>query len=88
MGYSEPRQNFGSTSPLFSRYTSRRGERVSGEQHGGEAETLSRIRADYGTNLVYASTGCPKKWTIQNRYGYTYAKIAYFQPYPFRTGDA
>jgi len=61
MGYSEPRQNFGSTSPLFSRYTSRRGERVSGEQHGGEAETLSRIRADYGTNLVYASTGCPKK---------------------------
>jgi hypothetical protein len=41
-----------------------------------------------GTNLVYASTGCPKKWTIQNRYGYTYAKIAYFQPYPFRTGEA
>jgi hypothetical protein len=48
MGYSEPRQNFGSTSPLFSRYTSRRGECVSEEQHGGEAETLSRIRADYG----------------------------------------
>jgi hypothetical protein len=31
---SYPRQNFGSTSPLFSRYTSCKGECVSGEQQG------------------------------------------------------
>jgi hypothetical protein len=37
-----PRRNFGSTSLLFSRYTSRRGECASGEQQEGAAETPTR----------------------------------------------
>jgi hypothetical protein len=48
MVYSHPTQNFGSTSPLFSRYTSWLGECVSREQQGGDAETLSRIGVDQG----------------------------------------
>ena len=43
----DPGQNFGSTSPLFSKYTSRKGDCVSGEQRGGDAETLSRIGVDH-----------------------------------------
>ena len=48
MLYSYPRQNFGSTSLLFSKYMSCQGECVSGEQQGDDAETLSQIRADHG----------------------------------------
>ena len=33
---------------LFSKYTSCQGESVSEEQHGDDAETLSRIGADHG----------------------------------------
>ena len=64
MLYSDPRQNFGSTSPLFSRYTSWKGECVSEEQQGGGAKTLSQIGAEHGNYPIYASAGCPKKWTI------------------------
>ena len=56
---SDPRRNFGSTSPLFSKYTSRRGGCVSGEQQGGDAETISQIEVDMETNPIYASSGCP-----------------------------
>ena len=48
MFYSYPRQNFGSTSPLFSKYTSYEEECVSGEQQGGDAETLSGIGVEHG----------------------------------------
>jgi len=48
MVHYHPRQNFGSTSPLFSKYTSRKGDCVSGEQRGGDAETLSRMGVDHG----------------------------------------
>jgi hypothetical protein len=48
MLYSYLRQNFGSTSPLFSRYTSWKGDCVPGEQQEGEAETMSQIREDHG----------------------------------------
>jgi len=48
MVWSYPKQNFGSTSPLFSKYTSRQGDCVSGEQQEGTVETLSRIGADHG----------------------------------------
>jgi len=47
MLYSYPRQNFGSTSPLFSKYTSRQGDCVSGEKQGDDVETLSRIGVDH-----------------------------------------
>ena len=30
------------------------------------------------TNPIYASSGCPKTWTIRNRYGRTYAKFCIF----------
>ena len=43
----DPGQNFGSTSPLFSRYTSRKGDCVSREQQGGDAKTLARIGVDH-----------------------------------------
>ena len=48
MLYSYPRQNFGSTSPLFSRYTScQRRVRIR-RTKGGDAETLSQTGADHG----------------------------------------
>jgi hypothetical protein len=31
------------------------------------------------TNLIYAPSGCPKKWAIRNTYSYTYAKICIFR---------
>ena len=64
MLYSDPRQNFDSTSPLFSRYTYWKGECVFGEQQGGGAKTLSQIEAEHENYPIYASAGCPKKWTI------------------------
>ena len=30
------------------------------------------------TNPIYAFSGCPKTWTIRNRYGRTYAKFCIF----------
>ena len=48
MLYSHLRQNFGSTSPLFSKYMSWQGDCVSGEQQGDASETLSRIRVEHG----------------------------------------
>jgi len=47
MLYSDPGQNFGSISPLFSKYTSRKGGCVSGEQRRDDAETLSRMGIDH-----------------------------------------
>jgi hypothetical protein len=47
MVYYDPRQSFGSTSPLFSGYTISLTGRVFGEQRGGAAEILSRIRVDH-----------------------------------------
>ena len=48
MLYSYTRHNFGSTSPLFSKYMSWKGDCVSGEQQGDAAETLSQIRVEHG----------------------------------------
>jgi hypothetical protein len=48
MLYSYLRQNFGSTSSLFSKYTSWKGDCVSREQQGDAAETLSRIGVEHG----------------------------------------
>jgi len=38
------------------------------------------LRSEYNmeTNPIYTYSGCPKRWTIQNRYGYRYAKICIF----------
>jgi hypothetical protein len=46
MVYSDPRQSFGNTSPLFSGYTISLTGRVFGEQRGGVAKILSRIEVD------------------------------------------
>jgi hypothetical protein len=48
LGHHQLRQNFGSTSPLFSKYTSWKRDCVPGEQQECEAETLSQIEADHG----------------------------------------
>ena len=48
MVYSDLRQNFGSTSVLFSGYTISLSGRVFGEQRGGAAEILSQIRVNHG----------------------------------------
>jgi len=48
MLYSDPGQNFGSISQLFSKYTSRKGDCVSGEQRENDADTLSRMGVDHG----------------------------------------
>jgi len=40
------------------------------------------------TNLIYASVGRPKTWTIRKRYGYTYAEICILPTYLFPMGDA
>jgi len=45
---SYPRQNFGSTSPMFSQYTSCKEVCVFGEQWGGAAEILAPIGAEHG----------------------------------------
>jgi len=45
---SDPSQNFGSTSPLFSEYTNFFAGRVLGEHRRGAAEILSRIGAEHG----------------------------------------
>ena len=47
MFYSVPRQNFGSTSLLFSEYTISLPGRVFGEQRGGAVEILSRIGVEH-----------------------------------------
>jgi hypothetical protein len=47
MVYFDPRQNFGSTSSLFSGYTISLPGRVFGEQRGGVAEILSKIKVDH-----------------------------------------
>jgi hypothetical protein len=47
MVYSDPRQSFGSTSPLFSGYTISLTARVFGEQRGCVAEILSWIGVDH-----------------------------------------
>jgi len=60
MVYSEPRQNFGSTSPLFSRYTSF-SESVYPKNNG---EVVPKLRLgqerNMEPNLIYAFSGCPK----------------------------
>jgi hypothetical protein len=48
MFYLDPRRSFGTTSLLFSRYTLSLIGRVSGEQGGGAAKILSRIRVEHG----------------------------------------
>ena len=48
MLYSDPGQNFGSTSTLFSGYTISLSGRVFGEQWGGAAEILAWIRVEHG----------------------------------------
>ena len=45
---SDPRQNFGTISLLFSGYTISLPGRVSGEQLGGAVEILSGIGVDHG----------------------------------------
>jgi len=48
MLYSDSRQSFSSISLLFSGYTISLPGRVFGEQRGGVAEILSRIRVEHG----------------------------------------
>jgi len=60
MVYSEPRQNFGSTSPLFSRYTSWQGECVSENNTEVMPKLCLGLEQTMETNLIYASAGCPQ----------------------------
>ena len=75
MLYSYPRQNFGSTSPLLSKYT----EIVYLENN---RQMLSKLylESEYSmeTNPIYTYSGCPKNMDIRNRYGYRYTKIYIF----------
>jgi hypothetical protein len=48
MLYSYLRQNFDSTSLLFSKYTSWQGDYVSGEQQGDDAETIRTLMSPRG----------------------------------------
>ena len=89
MLYSDPGQNFGNISPLFSKYTSRKGDCVSGEQRGNDADTLSRMRVDHGNYLHLRILGLSKKHgqfeidTVVHM-----QSSAYFHPYLFRMGGA
>ena len=60
MLYSDPGQNFGSISPLFSKYISRKGDCVSGEQRGDVTETLSQMGVDHGNYLYLRILGLSK----------------------------
>ena len=60
MLYSYPRQNFYSTSPLFSKYTSWQGDCVSGEQQGMLLKLCLRSEQSMETNSIYTSSGYPK----------------------------
>ena len=75
--YPVPRQNFGSTSPLFSRYTSRQiAERMcSGEQWGGATEILSQNGVEHGehTQSTHPRAVHGKRWTIRKSCGDKYA---------------
>jgi hypothetical protein len=71
---SSPRQNFGSTTPLFSRYTSRFGESVYPENNG---EVLPKLRLGRERNMEANPSTHPRAiqetWTIQKRYRRKYA---------------
>ena len=88
MLYSDPRQNFGSTSPLFSRYMSWKGECVFGEQQGGGAKTLSRIEAEHETTPSTYPRAVQKSGQSETDTVLDMRRSAYLQPYLFRTGYA
>ena len=77
MLYPIPRQNFGSTSPLFSKYTSRQNaeECASGEQQVGAAEILSRngVEHEQRTQSTHPRAVRGKRWTIRKSCGDKYA---------------
>jgi hypothetical protein len=88
MLYSYPRQNFGSTSPLFSRYTCYKEECVSGEQQGVMPKPC------LGQERTMETNPSTHPWAVQ-KYGQSETdtvadmqRPAYLQPYLFRTGDA
>jgi hypothetical protein len=60
MLYSYPGQNFGSTSPMFSKYTPWKGDCVPEEQWEGEAKLCPRSEQNMETKSIYTSSGCPK----------------------------
>jgi hypothetical protein len=68
------RQNFGSTSPLFSRYTSEYGDCVSREQEEVMPKLYLRSDQDKETNSSTDPQAVQKTWTIRNRYGRRYAQ--------------
>ena len=63
MFHSDPRQNFDSTSPLFSEVLPKI---CLGMEWSMKTKLMSHTRAVH------------KTWTIRNRYGYTYANICIF----------
>jgi len=86
---SYPRQNFGSTSPMFSQYTSCKEVCVFGEQWGGAAEILARIGAEHGNWPHLRIRGLSKKRGQSETDTVRYTQwSACLQPYLFRTGDA
>ena len=77
MLYSYSRQNFGSTSPLFSKYTAgrlciRRIPRRCCRNFVSNQSRALKLTPSTHPQAVQ------KTWTIQNRYGYRYAKICIF----------
>ena len=89
MLYSDPGQNFGSSSLLFSKYTSRKGDCVSEEQWGRTAEILSWIKVDHGNRPQLRNLGLSKKrGQFETDMVIDMQRSAYLHPYLFRTGDA
>ena len=88
MLYSDPGQNFGSISLLFSKYTSLQGDCVSGEQRGDGVETLPQVGADHGKSPHLCILGLSKvRGQFETDTAIDMQISAYFQPYLFRTGD-
>ena len=78
MLYSYPRQNFGSTSPLFSKYMFCQGvciRRTTGRWCRNSVSDRSR---PWKLTPPMHPRAVQKMWTIRNRYGYRYAKICIF----------
>ena len=89
MLYSDLGQNFGSISPLFSKYTSRNRDCVSEEQWGRAAEILSRIGVEHGNRPQLRNLGLSKKrGQFETDTVIDMQRSAYLHPYLFRTGDA
>jgi hypothetical protein len=88
MLYSYPRQNFGSTSPLFSRYTSWKGSVYPENNREVVPKLYLESKQTMETNPSMHPQAIQKMWTIPNRYGYRYAKVCTPPTVLFRIGDA